>query len=87
MAFHANAGFFFQRTPEGDVRISVMPEGKQPGECPPIAETVLGCRGQGDGTWASVVSTVSHRGETEATFWEAMRFHLGDAALHPSRRG
>ena len=86
MAFHSNNGFFFERTPEGDVRVTVMPPGKLPGEGDPIAQTTLGGQGQGDGTWGSVVSTVSYRGENADTFWEAMRFHAGTEALHPSRR-
>lgn len=65
MAFHAHSGWFFERLPEGVVRVfrQLPNEGT-------TAEVTFD-----PFTWASICATVSERGETSETYNEALRFH------------
>ena len=57
--FATGLGVDFQRAPDGSVRIE---QGSTTTEIPP-------------GIWASVVSSMSARGERSETFGEALQFH------------
>lgn len=77
--FHLQNGLFFQRLKSGQVRIVKTRDGGYPIE-------VNGINGQGqsnilfdevttDSGWASVVASVSARGETLETYTEALTNH------------
>jgi hypothetical protein len=74
--FHAKDGWFFRREDDGSVHISA-PDSMGPG-----AHQVVTLDAD---TWASVVASVSARGETADRFAKARRFHDGiDYILQPS---
>ncbi len=65
--FHAKDGWFFQRVDNGDVRIMLQPSGFG-GQ--PQAQVQLS-----SDTWASIVATVSAKGETAESWKAASNFH------------
>lgn len=67
--FHAADGWFFKRNPDGSVHIEKRKGGKEDGEVEASGDI-------GPNPWASVVATVSARNETDATWNEAMKFHM-----------
>lgn len=64
VAFHAHSGWYFSRDGSGQVTVT-YPDG------------VVGFDKD---TWASIVASVSFRGETAETFAEAQALHQGGAA-------
>jgi hypothetical protein len=72
--FHTHEGWYWRRRSDGSVAIVVTESAKD--GAPIVREHYLEV-----GEWASVVASVSARGETGETFLEAKTFH--DA---PSRR-
>jgi len=62
--FHARDGLFFERQADGSVRVLVKEQNQTK------FSTVLSADG-----WASVVATVSARGETLETWNEARQYH------------
>lgn len=66
--FHARSGFYFKRLPDGSVRVRVTME---PAHGSPTFQAIE----LPENEWASVVASVSRRGE-DATTWQAARnFH------------
>ena len=68
MAFHYKEGWFFKRREDGSVRIYQQQ---------PVRENIvkeLGIDIEAD-SWASIMASVSARGETGETFREAQQFH------------
>lgn len=66
--FHAHSGWFFRRNPDASVTIHADDSNGEPREATFDANT-----------WASIVSSVSSRGETAGTFRLATDFH-GEAS-------
>lgn len=64
--FHTLEGWWFQRLDDGRVQVT---------HTDPTGETVHGQVVIEGGPWCSVVATVSAKGETSATWQEALRFH------------
>lgn len=62
---HVRDGLYVERLPDGSVKVRLEPIG---GAAP--AEVVLPAD-----TWASVIATVSARGETADTWNEARQYH------------
>ena len=72
MGFHAALGCYFRRTPAGQVEIYVSS---------PATRVVLE-----EGTWASIMASVSRLGESASTFAVARAFHAGaELAVAESR--
>lgn len=70
--FHAFDGLYFERLPDGSVRI-VKTDGKhQPGQC--AASEVVDMVLTSD-TWASIISSVSAGGEEDYRWYLAKAFH------------
>lgn len=69
--FHLRQGFFFERTDGGDVHIVYAPA---PHNDPLdiVAEITVPAN-----EFASVMATVSHRGETSETWQEAVKYLTG----------
>lgn len=65
--FHWIGGVYFRRADDGTVEI---------GEGPDFDDVTVKHRIDPN-SWASIVSSVSHRGEDHETFTEANRFHMG----------
>lgn len=65
--FHAKEGWFFERVDNGDVRIMLIPAGfgGQPQQKVQLSSD----------TWASIVATVSAKGETSESWRAAKDFH------------
>lgn len=63
--FHAQDGWYFERQPDGSVKISAAVQ-----RC--IEEIVLT-----PDTWASIVASVSAASETSARWNQAREFHAG----------
>lgn len=68
LGFHAHNGIFFKRTDEGDVLVTIVSETEHS-----IQETHT----IPSGVWASVVASVSGRGETYERWQQALAFHKG----------
>lgn len=66
--FHAQDGWYFERQPDGSVKISAAVH-----RC--IETTVIG-----PDTWASIVASVSAAGETSTRWQQAREFHNGQSA-------
>jgi hypothetical protein len=66
--FHANDGWYFERQPDGSVKISAAVN-----RC---AETIT----LPPAEWASVVTAVSAQGETSETYQAALRLHGQDVS-------
>ena len=66
--FHARDNWFFRREDDGSVRI-LAPDTMGPGAHQAVTLDA--------NTWASVVASVSARGETSETFQAARDFHGG----------
>jgi len=78
--FHTSDNLFFGRLPNGSVRIVLFRE--PPKEWPQVgdafdAANVVMDRTLDDGTWGSVVATVSQGGEQDGRWYTAMDFHHG----------
>lgn len=69
--FHARDNWFFRREDDGSVHI-LAPDSMGPG-----AHQVVTLDAN---TWASVVASVSARGETSESFQTARSFHDGEEA-------
>jgi hypothetical protein len=61
--FHATDGWYFERLPEGRVRVSAAVQ-----RCTEVVEFDAA-------TWASIVASVSHRGEDAQTYAAAHDLH------------
>lgn len=70
--FHLNDGLFFERLPEGKVRI-VQKEGG------PEGGTVFFDLTVDANAWASVIASMSYYGEEHFGFYRALEFHTGEA--------
>ena len=66
--FHLKEGWFFERLPEGKVRILKRESASD--EAPIVMEVVVDKPG-----WCSVISSVSAEGETSRKYDEAVEFH------------
>jgi hypothetical protein len=77
MAFHAHSGLYFERRESGDVVVSKrVPVLDVAGRAlNPPAFAVVEQWTLEDATWASVMASVSARGETGGTWQEAREFH------------
>lgn len=64
MRYHARDGLYFERLPDGGVKVRMEPVNGAPAEVELSADA-----------WASVVATVSARGDTADTRNEARRYH------------
>lgn len=71
--FHSKDGWYWERTPEDGVLIQLeTPQGNI------IAEHRLTAE-----AWASIVASVSRRGEESGRFYEALEFHRGAPHSEP----
>lgn len=71
MAFHWKDGWYFERLDtEGNVRIYHEEKGQteEPKECDVVLDI-------DPDSWASIIASVSARGETGSTFHEAQKYH------------
>jgi len=66
--FHLKDGWFFERQNNGGVKILKRATARD--ESPVVSEVIID-----DAGWASIVASVSHRGETGDTWREALKFH------------
>lgn len=62
--YHARDGLYFARQPDGSVKVRIEPINGVPTEVELTADT-----------WASVIATVSARGENADTWNEARQYH------------
>jgi hypothetical protein len=70
MPFHWKDNWYFERREDGSVRIHhEVPLGE---DDPPEVDVLLEI---GKDSWASIIASVSERGETAETFKEAGEFH------------
>jgi hypothetical protein len=67
--FHWSGGVYFRRAEDGTVEIGEGPD----------FDNVTVLHRIDPSSWASIVSTVSARGEDHETYNEALRFHSADA--------
>lgn len=69
---HAKDGFYFQRLDDGSVQVQhqkhYLGMKEYQVECHEVASF-------DPGTWASIVSSVSARGESDGRFYDALSFH------------
>lgn len=68
MGFHHANGIFFKRHADGGVELVVKIDSRD-------AAPVLKRKVIPPNEWASIVASMSRRGETASTYWEAQRFH------------
>lgn len=66
--FHWREGWYFERLENGDVRLRKDTE--HPSEALPFVDVIIPAR-----EWASIVSSVSHGGETGERYRVAVAFH------------
>ncbi len=66
--FHYKNGFFAKRNKNGSVHLEQRKEAKD------ISPVIFSIDIDVDG-WASIISTVSKKGETSETFEKAQKFH------------
>jgi hypothetical protein len=71
LGFHAHDGWYFRREADGRVRISIM-DGPQ-ADAQPIRGLVLDAS-----SWASIVASVSGRGENGERHRAALAFHAAE---------
>jgi len=75
--FHSHSGWFFERRDDGSVeitrRIPIHDDFRGPVDGWPVEYVRLD-----PDTWASVVASVSARGEMDGRFFDAQAFHAGD---------
>ena len=69
--FHAHSGWFFERLLDGGVRMSLR-DPERPADDGHIIDVTFD-----DGTWGSIVASVSEGGETKGRWFSAMDFHHG----------
>lgn len=69
--FHSKDGWFFQRTPAGEVIISYYDQTLP--KRPLVSQIKLEPE-----LWASCVASVSKAGETTETYEQAVKFHQGE---------
>lgn len=70
--FHARQGLFFQREPDGAVRVTKTVDGQPPA----ISWVNVVCDvALAEHEWASVVASVSKTGETTERWQQALTFH------------
>lgn len=67
--FHVSNGLYFRRAEDGVVEVGAGPD----------FDSVEVLQRIDASSWASIVSTVSGRGETYLTFGEALTFHNREA--------
>lgn len=75
VGFHVRDGWFFRRLDGGQVHVYHVP-GPSVGVHPPVVHVEITMQPE---EWASVMASVSHRGETLETWKEALSFHQEDA--------
>lgn len=68
--FHAKAGWFFERYPNGSVAIVRRETANEKSKI--VAEIILS-----PNEWASVVASVSVNGEADRRWYTALDFHMG----------
>ncbi|MBW7997512.1 MAG: hypothetical protein FVQ81_13240 [Candidatus Glassbacteria bacterium] len=69
--FHAHDGWYFERTPDGGVRILKRKNARP--DAPVEAEIEIDAY-----VWASIVSHVSEQGDIAETFNQALKLHQGE---------
>ncbi len=75
--FHVTDGLFFERLPDGQVRIMKTIE-KEVGSAKGGSPVVTLDMTLDANTWASVIASMSYYGEEDYGFYRAMNFHRGD---------
>jgi len=76
--FHVKDGLFFERLPDGQVKIRKTIEkivGSNKGGAPFVVLEIILTANE----WASVIASMSYYGEEDNGFYRAMNFHCGDA--------
>lgn len=68
--FHAQGGWFWKRNEDGSVSFEKRAPARFEGTYQLVASGTIEA-----GVWASIVATVSARGETSDTWREALEFH------------
>jgi hypothetical protein len=78
MAFHAHDGWFFRRNDDGSVTIAQIPPPHPDGDALDAAFDNASTRVTFNAnTWASIIASVSAKGEDNYRFYLARIFHAG----------
>lgn len=68
--FHAKEGLYFEQQPDGSVKAIVRESAHA--DAPVLREFILD-----DGTWCSIIATMSYYGEEDYGYYRAQQFHSG----------